>query len=98
MGKGVKSVVITMGSQGVFAITGGEERFLPCMKVAAVDATGAGDAFSGALAAAIAEGKGFFEAVEFANVAAALSVTKIGTAPAMPTREEIEAAIARSGK
>jgi len=97
MDKGTKSVVVTMGSQGVFAITGDEERFLPCMKVAAVDATGAGDAFSGALATAIAEGKGFFEAVEFANVAAALSVTKIGTAPAMPTRAEIDRAIEKQG-
>jgi len=74
----------------VFAITGEEARFIPSVEVAAIDATGAGDAFSGALATAIAEGKGFFEAVEFANVAAALSVTKIGTAPAMPTREEID--------
>ena len=98
MAKGTKSVVITMGSQGVFAVTGAEERFIPSMEVAAVDATGAGDAFSGALAAAIAEGKEFFEAVDFANTAAALSVTKIGTAPAMPTREEIDQAIGRRGK
>jgi len=90
MGKGTKSVVITMGSQGVFAITGEEAHFIPSIEVAAIDATGAGDAFSGALASAIAEGKGFFEAVEFANVAAALSVTKIGTAPAMPPRDEID--------
>ncbi|HEY5527806.1 MAG TPA: ribokinase [Candidatus Anoxymicrobiaceae bacterium] len=90
MGKGTKSVVITMGSQGVFAITGTDARFIPSVEVAAVDATGAGDAFSGALATAIAEGRGFFEAVEFANVAAALSVTKIGTAPAMPSRDEID--------
>lgn len=97
MGKGTKSVVITMGSQGVFATTGTDERFIPVVEVAAVDATGAGDAFSGALATAIAEGKGFFEAVEFANTAAALSVTKIGTAPAMPARDEIDRALARSG-
>jgi ribokinase len=95
MAKGTKSVVITMGSQGVFAITGTEERFIPSVEVAAVDATGAGDAFSGALATAIAEGMGFFEAVEFANTAAALSVTKIGTAPAMPSRDEIDQAMGR---
>jgi len=98
MDKGTSSVVITMGSQGVFATNGADERFIPSLEVAAVDATGAGDAFSGALATAIAEGKEFFDAVEFANVAAALSVTRIGTAPAMPTREEIDSAIARSGK
>ena len=97
MDKGTKSIVITMGSQGVFATTGEEERFIPSVDVEAIDATGAGDAFSGALATAIAEGKGFFEAVEFANTAAALSVTKIGTAPAMPSRDEIDRAIAQRG-
>ncbi|MBU1671745.1 MAG: ribokinase [Actinobacteria bacterium] len=97
MGKGTSSVVITMGSRGVFAVTGAEERFIPSVEVAAVDATGAGDAFSGALATAIAEGKAFFEAVEFANTAAALSVTRIGTAPAMPTRDEIDRAMNRPG-
>jgi ribokinase len=98
MGKGTRSVVITMGSQGVFAITGDEARFIPSVEVAAIDATGAGDAFSGALATAIAEGKGFFDAVEFANAAAALSVTKIGTAPAMPTRDEIDRLMGRQGR
>ena len=97
MGKGTKNVVITMGSQGVYAVTGEEERFIPSMEVACVDATGAGDAFSGALATAIAEGRGFFEAVEFANTAAALSVTKIGTAIAMPSRDEIDRAMGRRG-
>lgn|SRR5450756_2294548 len=97
MDKGTKSIVITMGSQGVFATTGEEERFIPSVDVEAIDATGAGDAFSGALATAIAEGKGFFEAVEFANTAAALSVTKIGTAPAMPSRDEIDRALAQRG-
>src|SRR5660397_171884 len=46
MEKGTKSVVITMGSQGVFAITGKDARFIPSVEVAAIDATGAGDAFS----------------------------------------------------
>jgi len=97
MSRGVRSVIITMGSQGLLAKNAEEERVIPCFEVEAVDATGAGDAFSGALACAIAEGKDFFEAAEFANVAAALSVTKIGTAPAMPDRLEIDEAIARSG-
>lgn len=97
MRRGVRNVIITMGSQGLLAKTEKEERFIPCIEVAAVDATGAGDAFSGALATAIAEGMSFFEAAEFANVAAALSVTKIGTAPAMPTRQEIDRAIVQSG-
>lgn len=97
MERGTGSVVVTMGSRGVYAADGTEARFIPAVEVEAVDATGAGDAFSGALAAAVAEGKGFFEAVRFANTAAALSVTRIGTAPAMPSRDEIDRAIARQG-
>lgn len=93
MERGVEMVVITMGSRGLLAATGSERRFLECVKVRAVDATGAGDAFSGAFAAAVSEGMGFFEAAEFANTAAALSVTRIGTAPAMPLRREIEEAL-----
>ncbi len=94
MAKGARSVIVTLGSQGVLTVQGEEERHIPSYPVDSVDTTGAGDAFSGALATAIAEGKDFFSAAEFANVAAALSVTKVGTAPAMPRREEIEAALA----
>jgi ribokinase len=97
MDRGPGRVIITMGSQGLLAKTASEERFISCIKINAVDATGAGDAFSGALATAIAEGMGFFEAAEFANVAAALSVTRIGTAPAMPAREEIDRAMEACG-
>ncbi len=56
-----------------------------------VDTTGAGDAFNGGLAVALGEGKSLQEAIRFANAVAALSVTRAGTAPAMPRREEVEA-------
>lgn len=92
MERGARSVIVTLGSGGVFAATGADARHIPGLDVVAVDSTGAGDAFSGALATAVAEGKGFFEAARFANVAAALSVTRIGTAPAMPRRNEIDLA------
>ncbi len=91
--RGARNVIITLGSRGVLAMTGEEERFIPSLKVDCVDTTGAGDAFSGALATAIAEGQDLLAAAEFANVAAALSVTKLGTAPAMPRREEIDQAL-----
>lgn len=93
MERGAKSVIVTLGRGGVFAARGPETRHIPGLAVEAVDTTGAGDAFSGALATAVAEGMGFFEAARFANAAAALSVTRIGTAPAMPRREEIEEAV-----
>ena len=96
--KGVRNVIITLGGNGLLAMTEGGELHIPCMDVEAIDATGAGDAFSGALAAAVAEGRDLFDAAGFANAAAALSVTKIGTAPAMPSRPEIDRAIQRFGQ
>jgi len=65
-------------------------RLIPGYKVNAVDATGAGDIFNGALAVAIAEGKPLLEAATFANAAAAISVTRLGAQSSAPTREEIE--------
>ncbi|MHB8780139.1 MAG: ribokinase [Candidatus Geothermincolia bacterium] len=93
MARGARNVMVTLGSRGVLVVTADEERFIPSYPVDCVDATGAGDAFSGALATAVAEGRDVFTAAEFANVAAALSVTKLGTAPAMPYRKEIEEAM-----
>jgi ribokinase len=61
------------------------------MKVKAVDTTGAGDAFNGGFVTALSEGKDIFEAARFGNIVGALSVTKVGTAPAMPYRAEIDA-------
>jgi ribokinase len=88
---GVQSVIITMGRQGAFLYTGeGEGEFIPSYKVEAIDTTGAGDAFNGGLAYALSKGNSIIEAVKFANSVAALSVTKIGTAPAMPYKEDIE--------
>lgn len=89
--KGVKKVVITLGSRGVFISADGREEIVPCFKVDALDTTGAGDAFNGAFLTALAEGKDEWEAARFANALAAISVTRIGTTPAMPTREEVDA-------
>ena len=79
-----------MGEKGVVYATSDGENFVESIKVDAVDTTGAGDAFNGGLAVAISEGKPIEEAIRFANIVGALSVTKIGTAPAMPYREEID--------
>lgn len=88
--KGVKNVIITLGERGVFVATPKEYRLIPAKKVEAIDTTGAGDAFNGGFVTALAEGKDIWEACEFANILAALSVQKIGTTPSMPTRKEID--------
>ncbi len=91
LGKGVHNVLITLGSQGVYIHTEGHSEIIPAYQVDAIDTTGAGDAFNGGLVTALAEGKSLREAAQFANAVAAISVQRIGTAPAMPTREEIDA-------
>lgn len=96
---GVNSVIITLGSKGAFLYTGGEKgELIPSFRVEAVDTTGAGDAFNGGFAHAISNGYSVKNAMRFANAVAALSVTKIGTAPAMPYRHEVEALLAKSVK
>jgi ribokinase len=88
--KGIGTVIITMGSRGALVLTDSMEYIVDPIKVKVVDTTGAGDAFNGGLATALAEGLDIVEAVAFANATGALSVTRIGTAPAMPFRDEIE--------
>jgi ribokinase len=88
--RGVESVVITLGREGAFLSTGDHFELIPGRSVEAVDATAAGDAFNGALAHGLASGKELREAVELANRAAALSVTRLGAQPSLPTRKELE--------
>ena len=94
LASGVGAVVITLGAQGALIVTATGTQYVPGQSVEVVDTTGAGDAFNGALAVALAEGKALSEAVAFANAAAALQVTKVGAAPAMPYRDEVEALLA----
>jgi ribokinase len=89
--KGVKSVVITLGSNGVYVKSPEFEGHVPAFALDnVIDTTGAGDAFNGGFATALAEGKSIKEAAIFGNAVAGISVTRIGTAPAMPWREEVE--------
>jgi ribokinase len=90
LGKGVKNVIITLGEKGALLLNEEVEEFIEALEVDVIDTTGAGDAYNGGLAAALAEGKDILQAAKFANVVGALSVTKIGTAPAMPFREDID--------
>ena len=88
--RGVKKVLITLGERGVYIAEKERREILPAYRVKAVDTTGAGDAFNGGLVAALAEGKDLWESARFANALAALSVQRLGTTPAMPSREEID--------
>jgi len=88
---GAKNVVITLGKMGAFFTNGKEKLMVSSIKVNAVDTTGAGDAFNGGFATAIASGADIKTALRFANCVGALSVTKRGTSPAMPHKEEIVA-------
>lgn len=90
LSRGIQNAIITMGARGAFVAGAGLRRFIPGHKVKAVDATGAGDMFNGALAVAIAEGKTLLEAAMFANAAGAISVTRPGAQASAPGRHEIE--------
>lgn len=91
--RGVPKVVIKMGSKGAFWSDGKQERFLPAYSVQAVDTVAAGDAFNGALAAALSEEKPVTEALTWAMAAGALSTTRYGAQPSMPERKELLAFI-----
>jgi ribokinase len=91
---GVGVVILTRGKDGavVFADT---ETPVPAFKVKPVDAVAAGDVFSGAFAVARTEGRGLIASVRFACAAAAISVTRRGAQPSIPTRAEIDAFLGR---
>ncbi|MCL2348168.1 MAG: ribokinase [Planctomycetaceae bacterium] len=89
---GAKAVIVTLGSRGVLIVTeAGKGAFVPARQVKATDATAAGDAFSGAMAVALGRGETLLQAAGFAVRAAALSVTRIGAQPSLPTAAEVAA-------
>lgn len=94
LGRGPSVVALTMGRNGVLLADSSGWRTLPAREVTAVDTTAAGDAFNGAFAVALAEGAALEDAVRFAQAAAAISVTRMGAQPSLPTREETEALLA----
>ncbi|MEB3754774.1 ribokinase [Acinetobacter sp. MD2(2019)] len=89
--KGIKTVVITMGSRGVWLSESGQGQLVAGFKVNAVDTIAAGDTFNGAFVTALLEGKTALDAARFANAAAAIAVTRSGGQPSVPWREEIDA-------
>ncbi|CAI1682807.1 ribokinase [Serratia proteamaculans] len=88
--KGIATVIITLGSRGVWLSENGKGKLVPGFKVKAVDTIAAGDTFNGALVTALLEGKVMADAVRFAHAAAAIAVTRPGAQPSVPWREEID--------
>lgn len=94
---GVKNVIITLGEKGAYVRYQGNETVVaPICCGETVDTTGAGDAFSGGFVAALSKGLSFVDAVRYASVTAGLSITKSGTAPAMPYEEDIDRILAQT--
>jgi ribokinase len=89
-GKGVKTVIITMGAEGALLLDQGKFERVAAPAVKPVDTTAAGDVFCGALAVAMVEGRSVKEAVSFACAAAALSVTRMGAQTSAPTRSAVD--------
>jgi len=92
LNKGVKNIIITLGSKGVYFANSNENFFIEALKLKSkvLDTTGAGDAFNGALSVALAKEYNIKEAVIFANKVGGISTTRLGAANAMPTIEEVE--------
>ena len=86
-----QTICVTLGKRGVLALAASEEFAVPGRAVQAVDTTGAGDCFVGALAAQLAEGAALRAALAFANIAASVSVQRMGAGPSMPTAAEVAA-------
>ena len=95
--KGVKSVVLTLGGDGCLLVDAQGTRSIPAHRVEVVDTVGAGDAFNGALAVALAEGRSLDEAAAWA-AAAAIAVTKPGAQGALPRRDQIDRMWSKRGK
>lgn len=91
LARGVSRVIVTLGAQGVVLCDGVSVAHFPAFPVKAVDTTGAGDAFNGALAVGLAAGGTWEEAIPLANAAAALACTKHGAQTSLPSRSEVEA-------
>ena len=88
--RGVANVIITLGKEGAYLFNEQVAQLIPSYTVEAVDTTAAGDTFNGALAVALSEGQEMVEAVKFANLTAAVSVTRLGAQSSLPLRQEVE--------
>jgi ribokinase len=96
LARGVRNAVITLGAQGVFVKNATTGQHVPACDAGPVaETTGAGDAFTGGFAVALAEGRSIVDAARFGCAVAGISVTRPGTAPSMPHRAEVDALLSR---
>jgi ribokinase len=93
--QGVKNVVITLGSKGLFFKSRSEEIWMNAFRVNVIDTTAAGDAFLGALAFGLSENKPIREVLRFANGAGALATTKLGAQPSLPFKKDLDIFLSR---
>lgn len=84
------NVIFTLGKDGAVAYENGTIEFIPAMKVDAIETTGAGDSYIGAVSHSIIEGKSLIEACKFATKCSAITVCRMGAQPSMPTLEDVE--------
>lgn len=98
LAQGVQALVVTAGATGAYLLENEGLTHFPAFPVEVVDATGAGDAFCAGLAVKLGGGRGLYEAIGFANVAAALATTKKGAVPSLPTLGEVQASLSHSHK
>jgi ribokinase len=93
-----KIICVTLGQRGVLALVDSEPVIVQGRVVRAIDTTGAGDCFVGAVAAQLAQGKSIRAALEYANVAASICVQRMGAAPSMPSAAEVAEILRRPGE
>jgi ribokinase len=100
LSQGVKNLIVTLGSRGAIYFNGDakDNLSIPAFQVETVDTTAAGDCFVGALAVGLCEGKSISAAAEFACAAAAISVTRFGAQPSLPSRREIAGFLQKRNK
>ncbi|MEN3010857.1 MAG: ribokinase [Candidatus Bipolaricaulaceae bacterium] len=95
LAQGVKALVVTAGEEGAYLVEPEGVTHFPAVRVAAVDPAGAGEAFCAGLAVKLGQGRGLYEAIGFANAAAALATRKRGVLPSLPTLAEVQALLAQ---
>jgi ribokinase len=97
LGRGARAALVTLGGDGAVCCDGKDAWYCPAVPVTAVDTTAAGDAYIGALAAALADGRELVSNLGFAAAAAALAVTRLGAQPSLPSSAQLADFIAQHG-